>query len=112
MDLVADESTLGKEPAVDLKEGVFTLPVILALRHSEHRDELLRLLQPGRPDEGRLHRVLEIVRSDGALALARATVTREVRRAMAQADPLPQGSARDALLHLAEFLAVRCGAPA
>jgi heptaprenyl diphosphate synthase len=110
MDLVADESTLGKEPGLDLKEGVFTLPVILALRESGHRDELLRLLQPGRPEEGRLRRVLEIVRSDGALALARAAVAREVRLARAEADPLPEGAARDALLHLAEYLAVRCGA--
>jgi heptaprenyl diphosphate synthase len=110
MDLVADESTLGKEPGWDLKEGVFTLPVILALRESGHREELLHLLQPGRPQEGRLRRVLEIVRSDGALALARAAVAREVRRARAEAEPLPEGSARDALLHLAEYLAVRCGA--
>jgi heptaprenyl diphosphate synthase len=110
MDLVADESTLGKEPGLDLKEGVFTLPVILALRESGHREELLRLLQPGRAEEGRLRRVLEIVRSDGALTLARAAVAREVRLARAEADPLPDGSARDALLHLAEYLAVRCGA--
>lgn len=110
MDLVADQSTLGKEPGVDLREGVLTLPVILALRESEHRDELRRLLRSEQPDEGSLRRVVEIVRGDGALGRAREAVSREVRRALLEAEGLPEGSAREALLHLAEYLAVRCGA--
>jgi geranylgeranyl pyrophosphate synthase len=110
MDLVADQSTLGKEPGVDLREGVFTLPVILALRESEHREELRRLLRSEQPDEGNLRRVGEIVRGDGALGRAREAVGIEVRRALLEAEHLPEGAAREALLHLAEYLAVRCGA--
>jgi heptaprenyl diphosphate synthase len=112
MDLVSDQSTLGKEPGVDLREGVFTLPVILALRESVHRDELRRLLRSEQPGEGDLRRVMEIVRGDGALGQARESVSREVRRALSEGEELPGGSARDALLHLAEYLAVRCGARA
>lgn len=112
MDLVADQSTLGKEPGVDLREGVFTLPVILALRESEHREELRRLLRSEQPDEGNLRRVVEIVRGDGALGRAREAVVVEVRRALSEAERLPEGAAREALLHLAEYLAVRCGARA
>jgi heptaprenyl diphosphate synthase len=110
MDLVAEQSTLGKEPGVDLREGVFTLPVILALRESEHREELRRLLRSEQPDEGSLRRVVEIVRGDGALGRAREAVSVEVRRALSEAERLPQGAAREALLHLAEYLAARCGA--
>jgi heptaprenyl diphosphate synthase len=110
MDLVADQSTLGKEPGVDLREGVFTLPVIIALRESQHREELRHLLRAEEPDEGHLRRVIEIVRGDGALGRARESVGREVRRALSEAEALPPGPAREALLHLAEYLAVRCGA--
>lgn len=110
MDLVADQSTLGKEPGVDLREGVFTLPVIIALRESEHREELRHLLRSEEPAEGDLRRAIEIVRGDGALGRARESVSREVRRAISEAEGLPGGSARDTLLHLAEYLAIRCGA--
>jgi heptaprenyl diphosphate synthase len=110
MDLTADRSTLGKEPGADLREGVYTLPVIYALRESSRRDRLRALLEAGPPQDDRLAGVLEIVRSDGSLDLARAAVSEEVARAVAQAEQLPGGIARDALIHLARFIAARCGA--
>jgi geranylgeranyl pyrophosphate synthase len=112
MDLASDEATLGKAPGSDLREGVYTLPVIHALRASARRDELRGLLQPGPPEGDRLAGALDIVRSDGSLEPAREAVTAEVRRAIAAADGLPSGNARDALLHLSEFIASRCGAAA
>jgi heptaprenyl diphosphate synthase len=110
MDVVADRSTLGKEPGVDLKEGVYTLPVIYALRDSARRNELRRMLEQGPPDGERLHGALQIIREDGALDLAREAVTEQARRALVEAEALPSGPARDALVHLARFLAVRCDA--
>jgi heptaprenyl diphosphate synthase len=112
MDITADQHTLGKEPGVDLKEGVYTLPVIYALRTARRRDELRALLEQGPPDGERLAGALDIIRSDGSLDLAREAVTQETRRAMAEGEHLPAGPARDAFLHLARFLAARCGAPA
>ena len=111
MDLVADQATLGKEPGADLKEGVYTLPVILSLRESEHREELRDLLTPEPPQGERFERAREIVRSDGALSAARRAVAEQVRAALAEADRLPRGPAREALEHLARFLAERCNAP-
>lgn len=110
MDLDSDKATLGKEPGVDVKEGVYTLPVIFALRDSEHREELQGLLGPEGIDQAAVGRTLEIVRSDGALGRAREVVTREVRAALEEAATLPGSPAREALEHLARFLATRCGA--
>src|SRR5438309_3868025 len=68
MDVISTERELGKEPGVDIKEGVYTLPVIQALEQSE---ELRRLLSDGPPDDDALGRALEIVGEDGSLARAR-----------------------------------------
>ena len=110
MDITASQIELGKEPGQDLREGVYTLPVLHALAHDEHRDELARILTHGAPDGEMLDRALEIVRSGGSVDAARAAVTDEVRRAIALAERLPDGPSRHALIQLAKFLAVRCGA--
>jgi len=108
MDVTADEATLGKEPGVDLKEGVYTLPVIYALEDGS--GELRAILSEGPPEGDRLTRALDLVRSDGALHRAREAVAVQVREAVAEAERLQPGPARDALVYLARFLAERCGA--
>jgi heptaprenyl diphosphate synthase len=112
MDVTSTPEQLHKDPGQDMREGVYTLPVLYALREGSFRDELATLLAPGPPDGGRLARALEIVRREDALIPARAAVTHEVRRAKQLAGSLARGSARDALVHIAEFLAIRCGADA
>jgi heptaprenyl diphosphate synthase len=110
MDITSTQLELGKEPGVDMKEGVYTLPVLHALATSKRRDELARLLAAGPPADERLDRALEIVREGDSLAHARAAVAAEVDRATDLARRLPEGVARGALITLAEFLATRCGA--
>jgi len=112
MDITSSQMELGKEPGQDLREGVYTLPVLHALAHDEHREELARILSHGSPDGEMLDRALEIVRAGGSVGAARAAVTDEVRRATLLAERLPAGASRHALIQLAKFLAVRCGAEA
>jgi heptaprenyl diphosphate synthase len=110
MDVTASQLELGKEPGVDMKEGVYTLPVLHALTLGEDREELARVLAQGAPDGELLDRALEIVRTGGSVDHARAAVTDEVGRAVVLARRLPEGPASQALVQLARFLAVRCGA--
>ncbi|HWO71049.1 MAG TPA: polyprenyl synthetase family protein [Actinomycetota bacterium] len=112
MDVVAGPEELLKEPGQDMREGVYTLPVLYALRDGEAGRELARILAQGPPQGERLRRALEIVRQDGSLGRAREAVTVWVRRAKAAARPLPASRARDALVHVADYLARRCGARA
>ncbi|HEY7400954.1 MAG TPA: polyprenyl synthetase family protein [Actinomycetota bacterium] len=110
MDITSSQMELGKEPGSDLRLGVYTLPVLHSLAHSDRRDELARLLGKGAPDGERLDRALEIIRGDGSIDHAREAVAREVARAVALAERLPAGPAQNALVQLARFLAHRCGA--
>ena len=110
MDITSSQLELGKEPGQDLREGVYTLPILHALAHDDHREELARILGHGAPDGEMLDRALEIVRSGGSVDAAREAVTAEVERATALIGRLPQGPAAHALEQLAKFLAARCGA--
>ena len=109
MDLISTEQELGKEPGVDLRQGVYTLPMLYAM-HGADGPELAELLSDGPPAAERFGRALELVRREEPLKSARRVVTGEVRRAMELASGLPQGPAREALEHIARFIAVRCGA--
>jgi heptaprenyl diphosphate synthase len=110
MDVISTEEELRKQPGQDMREGVYTLPVLYALDDGARGEELAELLAPGPPTGERLQRALELVRQDGSLSRAREAVSREVRRAKGLGDRLEPGRARDAMLHMAEFIAVRCGA--
>jgi len=110
MDITASESELEKEPGADMRNGLYTLPVLYALRNGKDGEELSRLLSEGPPAGDGLERALEIVRQEASLDRARMTVTAEVARALSLASKLPQGVARSALESLARYLAVRCGA--
>jgi heptaprenyl diphosphate synthase len=109
MDLTASQETLGKEPGQDLKEGVYTLPVLHALA-GPTGEELRSLLAAGPPQGEAFERALAIVADPANLAHARSVVAAEVDRARSLIERLPEGVARTALLQLAEFLAVRCQA--
>ena len=110
MDVTSSEEELRKNPGQDMREGVYTLPVLYALDDGDLGGELRDLLSEGPPDGERLARALEILKADGSIERAREAVTNEVRGAKRVAGELPSGSARDALVHIAEFLATRCGA--
>jgi heptaprenyl diphosphate synthase len=110
MDITSTQGELGKEPGTDMREGVYTLPVLHALHRGPDREELRRLLDHGPPDGEGLDRALQIVRGEGPIRHARWAVGAEVRRAVGLATQLPDGAARRALVQLTRFLAIRCGA--
>jgi heptaprenyl diphosphate synthase len=110
MDVTSTEEELRKLPGQDMREGVYTLPVLHALADGSSGRELGAILKKGPPQGERLADALELIRSDGALSKSRDAVTAKVRRCVNLASGLPTGSARDALVHIAEFIAERCGA--
>jgi heptaprenyl diphosphate synthase len=110
MDVTSTEEELRKLPGQDMREGVYTLPVLHALADGSNGRKLEALLREGPPQGDRLATALELIRSDGALSRSREAVTTRVRRCVHLASGLPGGSARDALIHIAEFIAERCDA--
>ena len=86
LDLVGDAETTGKVPGTDLKEGVFTLPVLLAAARDP---QLIERLVSGERD---LDGILPLLRSSGALDDAHAEARRladEGLQALATLPPAP-----------------------
>lgn len=91
LDLSAEREDLGKPPGTDIKDGVYTLPLILAV---EAEATLAQKL--GRP-EANLAQIREVVVSSGAFGAALAEAVRHSDEAVAALSPVPDSPAKAAL---------------
>ncbi len=105
LDVVATDEQLGKPAGNDLVEGVYTLPVILAMQGPS--GEALRGLLGSPLDDATRDRARDIVRSDGAIGAATATAVDYTDRARAALDGLPDTPAVATLRSTCDLLLAR-----
>jgi heptaprenyl diphosphate synthase len=106
IDITSDET--GKTPGTDLREGIPTLPTLLARRSNDTADvRLLQLLDSDLHDDSALHEVLDLLRRHRCIDQAREEVRRRADAARALLDPLPIGPAREALDDLCTTVVTR-----
>jgi heptaprenyl diphosphate synthase len=102
IDLASESGESGKTPGTDLREGVPTLPVLLARRSGDPADARLHeLLDGDLTDDGRHAEALGLLRSHPALDRAREETRRWADDARAALAPVPDGPVKDALEALA-----------
>jgi heptaprenyl diphosphate synthase len=103
LDLSASTEQIGKAAGKDLREGVYSLPVLRALRRAPGCELLRPILGQARLTDEDIDAALRIVQESGAvdetLALAR-QYAREAREAV---HILPEGAATQSLDGLAEY---------
>jgi heptaprenyl diphosphate synthase len=111
LDIASETEESGKTPGTDLREGVPTLPVLIAQASTDPADaRLLELLDPARTDltDDVLHaEALGLLRKHPAMDEARAYVVARAQEAKRLLDVLPAGSVRQALEDFADVVAVR-----
>lgn len=108
IDIASDAHESGKVPGTDLREGVPTLPTLLARRSTRPEDaDLVQALSAPITDEGEVAEVLATLRQHPAMAEARAYVQAEADAARALLDSLPPSEAVDALHDVCDKLAER-----
>jgi octaprenyl-diphosphate synthase len=107
LDYDGDTAEMGKNLGDDLREGKSTLPLIAAMqRGTPDQARVVReAIEQGSADH--LDRIVEIVRSTGALEITRAAAHAEARRAVAAAERLPDNLHTQGLLELASQLLQR-----
>ena len=107
IDVLSEAGQSGKTPGTDLREGIATLPVLLA-RADGDRD-LLSVLEADLSSDAALAQALAALRVHPAMDQARARLVAYVEDARAVAGSLPVGAARDALVALADYVLERTG---
>jgi heptaprenyl diphosphate synthase len=110
IDLASETGQSGKTPGTDLREGIPTLPVLLARTSTDPADaELLGLLAGDLTDDVAHARALELLRAHRSLEEARVQTQAWADGAREALAPLPPGPVRDALDALAENVVSRSG---
>jgi heptaprenyl diphosphate synthase len=116
LDVEGDPGESGKLPGTDLREGVRTLPVLLAVQDAAQGDpvaaRVVDLVEAGfdTPDgDERVAEALALLRGSDALRRARGVVASYAERARGVLEELPASPARDALNALADYVVERSG---
>ncbi|WP_460446059.1 polyprenyl synthetase family protein [Angustibacter aerolatus] len=108
IDLASESAESGKTPGTDLREGVPTLPVLLARRSTDPADaRLLELLDGDLHDDARHAEALELLRAHPAMTEAREVTRQWADDARAALSSLPEGPITRALAQLAHGVVER-----
>ncbi|MGH2771569.1 MAG: polyprenyl synthetase family protein [Actinomycetota bacterium] len=105
LDISATSEELGKPPGTDLRDGVYTLPIIYA---AEQQPSLMGML--GTPDID-VDEIRDITVSTGAFSRARETAVQYMHEALGILDQVPTGQARDILERLTRLVIDRVPDP-
>jgi len=108
LDIASDSVVSGKTPGTDLREGVPTLPVLIARASTDPADaRLLELLDSDLGDDDRHAEALALLRRHSAMEEARAYVDGRAQEAKSLLAALPHGPVRAALEAFADLVATR-----
>ena len=108
LDIDSETEESGKTPGTDLREGVPTLPVLIARRSTDPGDvRLLELLGSDLSEDAPHAEALALLRAHPAMAEARAYVIGLAGEAKALLKVLPEGHVRSALEAFADVVATR-----
>ena len=107
-DLLDIESNVsGKTPGTDLREGIRTLPVLLALQDTDTDAQLMELLSRPLPDDADHAVALAGLREHRAMDQARTVLDSWISKAREALVPLPDGEVKMALETLCSGIADR-----
>jgi heptaprenyl diphosphate synthase len=107
LDIVTDGAS-GKSPGTDLREGIATLPALIALAGDDPADARLReLVARPLPDDDEHAEALTLLRGSVALERAGDVLGQYADRARASLSGVPAGEVREALSALCDYVVTR-----
>lgn len=107
LDFTGDQMVVGKPIASDLRQGIFTLPVLYYLE--QHPDDLRLndLIQNGTLEDREFDQLLESINASGSIEKAMKEASDYIDRAILILQEFPESPARRSLEELARFIILR-----
>ncbi len=93
MDIVATETELRKPPGLDLREGIYILPVIFTLRSNDDGARLRTILARMKLERQGVDEALAILRQNDSILKTMAVARSFIQQAKTELERLPAGSA-------------------
>lgn len=107
LDMVADQSQLGKPIGSDLRQGIITLPVIYALANCEQQGRLMELVNKVEKNEDEVQEAINIIRGCGAIDHSFEIARKYIMKAKEELIALPDIPTRLTLSLAADFVGIR-----
>jgi heptaprenyl diphosphate synthase len=107
LDLVAEQKQLGKPVGSDLRQGIITLPVIYALKHSPERERLRTLILSSNKSEELIQEAITIIQHCGGIQYSIEVAEKYIWKAKGALKNLPQRPAKKILEKVADFVSIR-----
>lgn len=107
LDLTANQSVLGKPVGSDLRQGIVTLPVIIALAKSPDRLRLAEIVQNKEKNESEVLEAINIIKKCGAIDQSFKVSDSYLEKAKNQLKFLPSGKATQCLAAISNQIGKR-----
>ena len=103
LDYIGNKTLMGKNTGDDLSEGKITLPIIIALAKTNHKEKDALLYALKQKSSANMEEIIGIITSSGAIEDTRKAALHEIERAREHLLKLPENEYRCALESLTDY---------
>jgi heptaprenyl diphosphate synthase len=107
LDMVADEKVLGKPVGGDLRQGIITLPVIYALKHTKEKERLKELVRKQEKSEEEVQETIQIIKNSGAIEYSFDFANKYLEKAKKELAKLPDIKTKKTFAMITNFIGKR-----
>ncbi|ABO50683.1 Trans-hexaprenyltranstransferase [Desulforamulus reducens MI-1] len=107
LDMVADQSLLGKPIGGDLRQGILTMPVIYSLERSPQRTRLRQLVEIEEKTDEQVKEAIEIIKEAGGIEYAFNATKQYIEKAKKNLTHLPNKPVKETFYQIADFIGIR-----
>lgn len=107
LDVTAEAAELGKPVGGDIRQGIMTLPMILAIKLSANKERLKTLLAKQDKTEEEVAETIKLIKASGAIEESMRFVDLYIAKAKGYLHGLPNVPTRKAFIDLAQFIKER-----